>query len=387
MFLTSERMPHVLSPASYWSEQHYRRELEALFLPAWHLVGTLDEFERPGDFITCELLGRPIQVRNFAGELVAASNVCAHRHCLISSEARGKSPRMTCQYHGWEYGADGYTRRIPEANNFAPIDREQIRLNVYRAETCGRLVFVCLRADAPGLREYLGDLYEICRERFGERWRNFLDWNPDYPVNWKIPIENSLEAYHVPNIHARTFREDPGEDRSQHTIDDLHTSFVTELPFSPHSKLDRWFQRYESQVVRWLGGSTTNQYEQHHVFPNLLFSFTDAISLCHAVIPTGPTTARGIVRQASRVGGNAVSPRRLLANGWGRLKASLTRRIMAEDLDLFPAIQRGLQASRQTGVLGRCEERIHAFQTYVAAQTAPSDCPCDQPIPEEVHHD
>jgi len=148
MFLTSERLPHVLSPASYWSEQHYRRELAALFAPAWHIVGTLDEFERPGDFITCELLGRPIQVRNFAGELVAASNVCAHRHCLISSEASGHTQRMTCQYHGWEYGADGYTRRIPEANNFAPIDREQLRLNVYRVACCGRLVFVCL-AEAP----------------------------------------------------------------------------------------------------------------------------------------------------------------------------------------------------------------------------------------------
>jgi hypothetical protein len=82
-----------------------------------------------------------------------------------------------------------------------------------------------------------------------------------------------------------------------------------------------------------------------------------------------------------------LSPRRLLANTWGRLKASLTKRIMAEDLELFPAIQRGLQASRQSGVLGRCEERVHAFQTYVQMQTAAGDCPYEQPIPEEVHHD
>ena len=115
MFLSSERLPHVLSPASYWSEPHYRRELEALLASAWHLVGTLDDFQQPGSFVTCELFGHPIQVRNFDGQLVAASNVCAHRHCLISSQRCGQSERMTCQYHGWEFGPDGYTRRIPEA--------------------------------------------------------------------------------------------------------------------------------------------------------------------------------------------------------------------------------------------------------------------------------
>ena len=69
------------------------------------------------------------------------------------------------------------------------------------------------------------------------------------------------------------------------------------------------------------------------------------------------------------MGNSQSGPKRWVANGWGHLKAGITKTIMKEDLELLPDIQKGLQHSSHEGVLGRCEERIHAFQAYVRART------------------
>ncbi len=369
MFVSDQRLPHLLKPEAYYSAEQYERESQTLCSDAWHFVGTTDELRKPGSFITGNLLGQAIQIRNESGHLVAFSNVCSHRHCLLTDQPRGHSEKIVCQYHGWQYDGDGYTRRIPQPKNFAPIDREALRLATYRVESCGQLVFVCLNDTAGSLKDFLGVLYELCQERFGDDWQCFLAWDPQYAVNWKIPIENSLEAYHVPSIHPATFREDPGELRSDHQLNDRHTSMTTPLPFSPHSPLDARFQRWENRFVRWLGKTPQDEYQQHHVFPNLMFSFTDAISLCHTLVPTGPTTSRGVVRQFGLMGTQPRWLRRAGATLWGRLKAAITRRVLKEDMALFPAIQAGLNSSKQPGVLGRCEERIHRFQEYLTSTT------------------
>lgn len=397
MFVSASRLPHVLPPEAYSSLAHFERECAALLLPAWHVVCTTSDVHRPGDFVTCNLLGHPLQVRNFDGELRAVSNVCAHRHCLISSLTRGSSSRMRCQYHGWEYDKEGRTGHIPSPKNFVPFEEGRERLPLYRLEVCGQLVFVCVQPEGPSLADQLGTLYPVCQERFNAEWSETLNWNPDYPVNWKIPIENSLEAYHVPCIHPRTFEEDPGDERSTHLLEERHTAFGTQLPFSPHSRMAEWFQSTEGWLVRRLGVVPTREYWQHHAFPNLLFSFTDAVSLCHCVIPTSPTSARAVVRQFGRVGAPGTGPRRWLAHHWGRLSAQVTRRIMHEDLGLFPEIQAGLRHSPHAGVLGRCEERIHSFQQFVqeqclahepargdtarlAAPELAADCECSQAL-------
>lgn len=367
MFVHSTRLTHVLSPDCYRSQEWYARELESVLRPAWHLVCTTDDLGRPGDFLTCELLGVPLHLRNFDGELRALSNVCAHRHCLITERQRGNEPRMACQYHGWEYGRDGRTRKIPEPKNFAPFDRDVDRLQRFRLETCGALVFVSLASDGPTLQDHLGDMYQRLADRFGSQWRPYLHWNPDYDANWKVPIENTLEAYHVPQVHPHTFEENPGEDRSTHVLDDRHTWFGTDLPFSPHSRIGATFQRCEGWLMRRLGESPDGRYEQHHIFPTLLCSFTDVNSFVQSILPTGPTTCRAVVRQFGRTGSQASLPWRSLARMWNRLEAVISRRIVAEDMGMFNAIQRGLTASQNRGVLGACEERIWKFQQWLEA--------------------
>ncbi len=368
MFVSQSRLPHLLSPSAYWCDKAYEDERDIL-RKSWHVVTTTAELSKPGDFITRNVLGVPIQIRNFDGKMHALSNVCAHRHALICSKPLGNSPTMRCQYHGWEYKEDGSTGRIPQPKNFVPFDAPRPCLPQYSVETVGQLVFVNLSPNATSLRDFLGDdFYLMLAQHFGEGWTLSMKWWPEYSVNWKIPVENSLEAYHVPSVHPKTFVDDPGDDRSEHVLLDHRTAFGTSLPFSPHSKIHALFQQLEGRFVKSLGHVSTNSYWQHHVFPNLLFSFTDAISLANCILPTGPMTCTATVFQFGRLPRRNGSLMRMWAKLWGRIEASLTKKILVEDLGIFDSIQAGLRASNQAGLLGRCEERIHQFQKFLLLQ-------------------
>jgi phenylpropionate dioxygenase-like ring-hydroxylating dioxygenase large terminal subunit len=371
MFHSSSGLPHLLSPKAYCDDSWASKELTGPLAKSWHLVGIESELAKTGDFITTELLGIPLQIRRFDDGIAALSNVCAHRHCLISSEKSGRSDAMRCQYHGWEYGSDGLNRKIPCAKDFAPIDRDQIRLPRYQVDTCGQLVFVRLSPIGLGLQEFLGPVAAKMQAGFGPNTKSFFKWEVNYHANWKIAIENSLEAYHVQSVHPKTFRSDPGEKRSEHQLDPMHTAFGSDLPFA-HSKLDLTFQQWEGWVVKMLGGTHTRRYWQHHVFPNLLCSYTDAISLVHCIIPTGTMSSRSIVYQFG-ICPDRPGIKRWLASLWGTLEAACTKRILKEDIEMYPRIQDGLKASQQVGRLARSEERIHRFQEYLMNQLNAGD--------------
>ncbi len=174
MYVSSSSLPHLFPPEAYFSPSWWKREQKVLSA-SWHFVGVASELSSHGSFMTRRLLGREIMLRNFEGELVALSNVCAHRHCLIRSEASGKSASMSCQYHGWEYGPDGKTRRIPGAKDFAPIDRDSLCIPRFPLEKIGQLLFVKLSDEGPSLKEWLGSMVPILESRFGESYRSFLE--------------------------------------------------------------------------------------------------------------------------------------------------------------------------------------------------------------------
>jgi hypothetical protein len=95
------------------------------------------------------------------------------------------------------------------------------------------------------------------------------------------------------------------------------------------------------------------------------------VSLLHIVQPVGPQECKSIVYQFGRVGESFLS--RQLCRLWGYHAARITMAILREDFRLYPDIQRGLEASQNTGMLGRCEERIHHFQRWMKNQSAERD--------------
>jgi choline monooxygenase len=363
MFVHQHQLRHVLTPQHYHSAQQHRLELERLFLPTWHFVATTADLPRHGDFLTFDLLGQPVQLRNIDGEVHAFQNVCAHRHCLLTSKPKGSDPRFRCQYHGWEYTKEGRTGPIPDAQCFRPFDRENARLRKFRLATCGELIFLSLADDSPTLADYLGPFHAIFSEGFAPPFRQGWRHQADFPVNWKAFVENTLESYHISCLHPKTFKEQPAEDNCWHDLHDRYTSFRSGV-------VDPAVRRGQGWIAKVLGGPATNLYTHSHIHPNLLFSSLDVHRMIMTVFPTSPTTCRILLRMYPLAGRGRGPLKWLLARLIAWLVNRTSRQILEEDARIFADLQRGLRASCHPGVIGTREERIHVFQNYVIDRCA-----------------
>ena len=359
MFIHQHSLRHLLRPEHYCSEQHFQLELEKLFRPSWQFVAAKSELPKDGDFLTLDLFGRPILIRNSGGKFLAYENICSHRHCLLTDDTCGNQPKLRCQYHGWEYDDAGHTAKIPEAQCFRPWDRDNSRLNMFRLESCGDLLFVSLNPDAIPLRDWLSPFYEETERAFsGPMWKMTYVWEYDCESNWKVPAENALESYHVTALHQR-FSGDvlPSEQNVQHLIDPRYTG----LTFDATSKLEQ----LQARLNRWLGGVPTSKYLHRHMYPNTMLVSTDTINYALMYMPTSPTTVRIRMRFFAIRGTRRGPVASLLAWLAWRFAKSKTLQVHHEDRAVCASQQKGLARSRHPGVIGAREERIYFFQKYI----------------------
>lgn len=362
MWVHTGRLPHLLAPHSYFDPERHARELATLFVDGWHCVATRDVLGSPGAFVTVELLGEPVLIRNCDGEIRAFQNVCAHRHAELTSLARGTSARIRCQYHGWEYDADGRSLGVPDASSFVPIRRGGECLRRFRAATCGQLVFVSLAERGASLREALGEpSWELVEQMFSDAYDRVATWTLDHAANWKIPVENALESYHVPQVHPKTFRTLSNPRDATHTLEPRFTALESVTP--PAGAALRWVAEQWRRAPRRV-------YVHHHAYPSLLLARTDVSSLAQVVVPTSPTSSRSFAFCFVHRGEGARLVHRALGPLVRTLVARYTRAVLDEDNAMFASIQRGLRASTHAGVIGAREERVHAFQQYVERTVA-----------------
>lgn len=351
---------YLLEPHHYSAPEHYQSEIDRVFLPGWHFLGTTRDLPMPGDYMTLELFGRPLLVRNMDGEICAFENICCHRHCEIASEAKGHSAVLKCQYHGWEFQKDGRTGRIPHAKYFRPWDRESSRLRTFRTATCGELVFVSLTSEGPTLAEHLGDYYQVLSESFSPPW--FVpvwQWEIDIHADWKIPIENTLEGYHIECLHKKSLKAMTPEEYNFHSFGD---GWSTQLARNAHHG---FIEIMTDWMVRRLGRTPTPDYVHHIIYPNFVYIGMDTFRLAEAFIPTGLGTTRQMVYlyalQGPRKSPLALGVKPILKMA---VRAAV-KQILGEDVPIFERQQRGVARSTHPGVLGALEERVYHFQKYI----------------------
>ena len=361
MFVYQNSLRHLLRPEHYCSVSHYDREIAELFRPTWQLVATKSELPGTGDFLTDDLFGRPILIRNCDGHYAAFENICSHRHCLLTHEPSGNSPSLRCQYHGWEYDNQGKTAKIPDARCFRPWDRDNSMLNTFRIESCGDLLFATLSESVPPLKEWLSPFFDETETAFSAPvWQQKHVWEYDASCNWKIPVENTLESYHLPELHKNSlFGFMPTEEDSEHMLSERWTA----LTYSGQG--GSWLERLQGSVSQWLGRKPTLQYRHRHIHPNTILVSSDTINYAQTLIPTSPRTVRIKVRFFGVRGTRRGLLAGLISRIAWRIGRSRTLQVMSEDLSIYEAQQRGLEASHHPGVIGTREERIHVFQKYI----------------------
>lgn len=359
MFVHQHVLRYLLRPEHYCTQRQHDLELEQLFLPAWHFIAAKSELPKDGDFLTLELFGRPLLLRNSGGRFLAFENICSHRHCLLTDAAAGHQPKLRCQYHGWEFDDDGRTAKIPEAKCFRPWDRDNSRLNSFRVEACGDLLFVCLDSSSPPLREWLSPFFEETERAFSApMWKMTHVWEYDCESNWKVPVENTLESYHVTALHQKFFGDQlPAEKNMTHLLHHRYTG----LNFDANSRMEK----LQARLKQWLGGKPEFQYLHRHIHPNTVLVSTDTINYALMYVPTSPTTVRIRMRFFAVRGTRRGPLASLIAWLAWRFAKAKTLQVHNEDLDIYASQQKGLERSRHPGVIGSREERIYAFQKYI----------------------
>jgi len=226
--------PIGLGGEFYTSPEWFELEKQVILSQSWHCVGRFDEFERPGDFITMEILDEPvIVVRGDDGKIRALSNVCRHRSMRIA-QGNGSTKRFVCPYHAWSYARDGALVRAANMKN-ADFDPKTCKLPEFTCKTWQGFVYVNI-SDKP---EYLASgverldklimPYETGEFRIVHSTREI--WN----CNWKCLVENFMEGYHLSVVHPETLRgytptELCAKGPSGETFTSYHANYPGDIP-------------------------------------------------------------------------------------------------------------------------------------------------------------
>lgn len=358
----------MLKPDYYRDSSHLKKEHTEIFNQVWLFA-----------CLKCELQGKyHYGVRLGDTELLlqldeqdiprAFLNVCTHRHAQLCGPGQHKGP-VRCPYHSWVFNREGIPTGIPCKQAFPQVVAapEQHRLTNFPCEAVGQFIFVRLSPQGPTLCEYLGNQYDFL-ERASTGMENVLDeFQEDVGANWKVVIENSLEGYHVPAVHTRTFGQIDGMSREEQApvffLDDpLHSHLE-------HAAEQDWVQRFsrsERRIGQWPW--RFEHYTHHLIFPNL--TVTSFMGYSFHVQRFDPLAADRTKVHSRTIGVQFAGGTEIGAKMMERIYAdghAFTRKVFAEDGDICRKVQAGLQQATRPAVLGLgIEDRVAHFQRAYA---------------------
>lgn len=208
----------TLPPAAYVSEAVHELELERVMRRSWIPLARLDQVPEPGDYISLDLAGQPVMVvRGTDGEVRVLSRVCLHRAADLAPVS-GRRKLFTCPYHSWSYDTAGRLVRAPLMSGAQDFQEKACALPRIRSEIWEGFVLANLDPAAAPLAPQI--------ESYTRYFSNFrlaeleivrtLTWEGNW--NWKVLVENFMEAYHHTGTHAKTL--EPGFHAADSTTPD-----------------------------------------------------------------------------------------------------------------------------------------------------------------------
>jgi phenylpropionate dioxygenase-like ring-hydroxylating dioxygenase large terminal subunit len=349
---------------TYYNEEFFALEREAIFLKTWQLVGHVSELNQPGDFLRFDLLGESaVILRDKQGNLHAFHNVCRHRAFRLLDGPVGNCGRsVRCRYHGFLYDLDGRLMAVPSEDSFLELDKNKLGLRSIEMEIFMGLVFIRFGSDGPSIAEQFDPYREaLAFYRIAEMEPLGRHSMTPIAADWKVAVENNSEAYHVPTAH-------PGLQRLygptyRYEVQPLGVSHgggqLVDRP-SPN-----WSERHYLKLlppVEHLPEDRQRAWLYYSMFPNLAFDiYPDQIDYFQ-IIPLAP--GRCIAR--SRVYALPDARREMRAARW--LNQRINAQVGREDKDLVEGVQAGLSSSAyRTGILSAKEVRVHQFQELIRA--------------------
>ena len=187
----------------------FELEMKYIFERNWVFVGLDSQAPNPNDYFTTWIGRQPIIVaRDKSGQLGAFVNSCAHKGARIAHHRHGNVKQWVCSYHGWAYDTAGQCIYIKDqesgcyAEPFNKLDHnlKKIRFGQYRG-----FLFASLSDAVPSLDEHLGEAKKLL-DLVWDQGPDGIEAIPGvstytYDANWKMQIENCIDAYHLTSCH------------------------------------------------------------------------------------------------------------------------------------------------------------------------------------------
>lgn len=205
---------YEVSHKVYLDRSIYDRELETIFGRQWVFVGLELEIPEPGNFKTTFIGEIPvIVVRDNDGRIRVYENVCLHRGAKLLRKPCGSVRAMTCMYHRWSFGLDGSLLSVGLPKGFpADFRKEDYKLSeVPRVETFSGMIFASYDSAIAPLDQYLGGMGDHARAILNDGKVEFLGFQRYHvKANWKLFVENTIDAYHPGLLHVAIMRDRTG---------------------------------------------------------------------------------------------------------------------------------------------------------------------------------
>lgn len=197
----------LLPREAYISKEWYEREQADLFGKSWTCAGVTTDFKTAGDFVAFRIGKHSLAVVKGAdGNLRAFHNICRHRGAEILEEGTGNAGKyLTCPYHRWFFDLEGQMRGGANlAECFPGLDKKEMSLHPASIGVLGDLIFVHPDPDpdepfeewSAGVPRWPHDLSDASLVHT----RLVFEMN----CNWKVYFENSVDGYHLSNLHTNT---------------------------------------------------------------------------------------------------------------------------------------------------------------------------------------
>ena len=202
----------TLSPYCYTSDVFFQREIEQIFLKQWQFVAHQDQIPETGQYLCYDGPGGSlIIIRTADNEIKAFANSCRHRGSQLLSGS-GQCKRIVCPYHSWVYQTDGQLIRTPGMDTTMDFERADYPLIEFPVESWDGYIFINYDKNPPSFRNHIGNMPETFdTHRTAEmKYAGSLEFTIN--SNWKLLVENALEAYHTGSVHRDTLGQQESRD-------------------------------------------------------------------------------------------------------------------------------------------------------------------------------
>lgn len=339
---------------AYTSPDIFIKEVKNVFSQAWFYCGHDADWlknQMAKSISTCQ--GEALICRQETGNWLAFRNACRHLGMKLPCIQSGPRKNLTCPYHGWEFDQLGRLAHLPIPENFPGLNQAKIKLKELNFKNTNGYHFVNFSDTESNSFQKVNDMVSSIPEKV---FKPIIQKKFLIRCNWKMIMEQGLEAYHALTAHGDTLARYLDFSRIKSTSSGNH--FLNTYPMKVNllAQLLGVFPKRETVFHRFT------------IFPFTMISLPIPGNHCSV------TTVNPISVNETEVSfyfyfkKEALNPMNWIG---ARLACWRSLKILEEDLSLLEDRQKAIQMFTEplTG-FGKMEKSVQAFHDNLRIQMA-----------------